>query len=572
MSKKYQDNCKYLLVIVILAITQFSYAQDISTIKKNKAFVIGGGIGASTNYYSSNERVNSRPPWAWNLHGNFRASIYGIALPFSFTVSQYGNSFFQPFSQFGLSPHYKWAKLHIGYRSMPMSQLVFEGQSFRGVGIELTPKLLRFAAFYGRLNRKVNEDTTSGRFSQPQFSRNAYGVKLGIGNKKQYVDLIYFHAKDDSNSVNIISKDKYRSQENTVIGTSFQLKPFKKITLKGDIAMSRLTEDLGTDVTDSISGGFANKIMSSLMQYRASTDANWATQSSIMYNQKNYNTTLSYRRVQPGFKSLGTPYLLNDIELINWVNNLMLLKNKMNVNVGLSNQRNNLNRNLNSQMNTTVGTLNVNTAVNRKFIFNINYSGYRLNQKDGVVKLNDSFRLQQQIHQVNIMPSYMINRKSLSHSFTPTLSYMKLNDANVVTSPFTSSRNISTSFNYVLGFVKRGVSVHATVLRNQYKQDTTRFTTYGANIGGSAGLLKNRALNIQLSTGYMLNQSSISDVQGNLTFSGNVSYRRKKHALNLHANFIYTPYNPINEVVATALQQTVASRNFMGSISYQYSF
>lgn len=568
----HQKKIKTLLVVVLLSFTQSSIAQDISTIQKNKPFVISGGIGASAQYYSSNEAVNSRPPWAWNMNGNFRASVYGIALPFSFTVSQFGNSFSQPFSQFGLSPHYKWAKLHIGYRSLPMSQLVFDGQSFRGIGVELTPKNFRFAAFYGRLNRKVNEDTTSGRFAQPQFSRNAYGIKVGIGNKKQYVDLIYFHAKDDSNSVNIISKGRYRSQENTVIGTSFQLKPFKKITFKGDVAVSGLTEDLGTSLTDSVSGGIENKIMSKLMRYRASTDANWAMQTSVMYAQKKYNTTFSYRRVQPGFKSLGTPYLLNDIELFNWVNNLMLLKNRMTINMSLSNQRNNLKRNLNAQMNTTVGTVNFHTVVSRKFMFNLSYSGYQLKQKVGVVKLNDSFRLKQQIHQLNVMPSYMITRTSLSHSFTPTLSYMKLNDGNVVTSPFTSSSNISTSFNYVLGFVKRGVSINAAVLMNQYKQDTTRFTTYGANMGGSAGFLKNKALNVQLSTGYMLNQSNIGDVQGNLTFSGNLSYRKRKHAFNLHGNYIYTPYNPINEVVATALSQTVASRNFMGSISYQYSF
>lgn len=559
-----------LSLFVLCAAT--ATAQDITTIKKAKAFVMHGSIGGSANYYNSNESISSRPPWAWNLYGNFNASVYGITLPFSFRVNQYGSSFKQPFSQFGISPYYKWVKLHLGYRTLSMSPLVFEGQSFRGVGIELTPKLLRFAAFYGKLNRKVNEDTSRGQFAVPQFSRNAYGIKLGIGNKQNYFDLIYFHAKDDSNSINVISKNKFYSQENTVIGTSLQLRAIKSLLLKGDFALSGLTEDTGSPLTDSLNTGFSDKLLSKLMKYRTSTSANWGLQTSIQYQHKLYNTTLAYRRVQPGFKSLGTPYLVDDIELINWMNNLLLMKNKLNLNLSLSNQHNNLKKNLNSQMNTSVATFNVNATASTKLNINASYSGYILNQKDGLIKLNDSVRLKQQIHQFNFIPSYTFYNSKRSHSFTPVFTYMKLNDDNPVSSPFASSSNISASLSYNLGFIKKGIGVNTTVLLNQYKQDLLRYTTYGANIGGSAGFLKGKPLNIQLSTGYLINKSTLGDVQGNLTFSGNISFRKKHHGLSLYGNYVYTPYNPINDAVATALSQTVASRNFMGSISYQYSF
>src|SRR3546814_13424720 len=93
-------------------------------------------------------------------------------MPFSFVVTQYTNSYTQPFSQFGISPSYKWAKLHLGYRNISFSPLLFDGQSFLGGGIELAPKGFYFGAFYGKLNKAISEDTTNMARLQPEYARN----------------------------------------------------------------------------------------------------------------------------------------------------------------------------------------------------------------------------------------------------------------------------------------------------------------------------------------------------------------------------------------------------------------
>ncbi|RYY60313.1 MAG: hypothetical protein EOO05_10355 [Chitinophagaceae bacterium] len=548
-------------------------AQELEGIGKQKPFVLHGSIGASTTYFTSNEIVASRPPWSWNLYGNLNPTIYGISMPVSFVINQYGKSYTQPFGQFGISPTYKWARLHLGYRTIQMSPMVFEGQSFRGVGVELNPKLLRFAAFYGKLNRRVNEDTTSGQFSQPQFSRLGYGVKLGVGNQKHYIDLLYFHAKDDSTSAEVISKDRYLSLENSVIGLSFKTTLLQdKITWTGDLATSANTEDLASPELDSIPNGIAEKIFSKLMPFRTSTRITYSGQTAVSVALKNYTGTLGYRRIAPGYKSLGTPYMINDIELVNWMNNLNLSQGKLNINTSISNQHNNLKKDLASQMNTFVGNLNVNAILTDKFNLNFNYSGYLLNQDDGTIKLTDSVRLAQQIHQFSLAPSYTIYNTLYSHTISTNINYMLLNDDNVVTSPFTSSNNLSTSLNYTLGLVSKGMNFSVTGLYNQFKQDTNRYTSYGANLGTSAQFLKQKNLGVQATVGYILNESSLGDAQSNITFSGSVNYRFKKHSLNAYGNYVYTPYNPINDVVARALRQVVASKNFFGGISYNYSF
>ena len=91
------------------------------------------------------------------LHGIYMAvfvpSIYGLSLPFSFNVSQYSESYEDPFTQFGISPSYKWAKLHLGYRSIQFSPFVFDGQNFLGAGVELNPGSI-LLSFFLRKNQQ----------------------------------------------------------------------------------------------------------------------------------------------------------------------------------------------------------------------------------------------------------------------------------------------------------------------------------------------------------------------------------------------------------------------------------
>jgi hypothetical protein len=264
--------------------------------------------------------------------------------------------------------------------------------------------------------------------------------------------------------------------------------------------------------------------------------------------------------------------MLNDIELINWMNNLNLLKSKLNINATVSNQHNNLKKDLTSQLNTFVSNLNVNAMPSSKLNINFNYSGYFLDQKDGTIHLTDSARLNQQVHTFSLMPSYTIFNATKSHTISTSINYMLLNDKNPATTHFTSSHNLSASLNYTLGLVRHGINFTTSGIYNQYVQDTSKYTTYGINLGTTAQFLKNKNLNTQITAGYLINKSTFANAQSNLTFSANISYSVKHHSLGINANYVYTPYNPINVVIEKVLSHVVASKNFMGSITYNYSF
>lgn len=563
----------FLLIIYSLLYCTMVQAQDLSNIKSQKPFTISGSIGAAANFYSSNEPLPTRPSFGWNLYGNLTPAVYGVSFPLSFAINQYSKSYTQPFTQFGLSPTYKWAKLHLGYRSIQFSPVTFDGQSFRGVGLELNPKGFRFGAFYGKLNRKINEDTTSGRFIPPQFSRIGYGVKIGVGNMSNYVDLIYFHAKDDSTSATIINKTGYRPQENTVLGTSFRVTLPKKVILSADVAVSGLTQDIAAPqpASDSANTGL-QKFMKPFVHTNSSTVANWAGQSTLQLVLKGYTTSLGYRRVQPNFKSLGTPYMLNDVQLLNWMNNFSLSQGKVNINTSLSDQHNNLDKKLPYQLNTFVSNVNINALLSQYINLNFNYSGYNIKQKDGTQKLTDSTRLNQVIHQFSLTPSYTMLDAIKSHTISTSLNYMVLNDKNPATTAATNSNNLSASLNYTLGLIKKAMSYTLSGLYNQYKQDTNYHRSYGATFSTSAQVLKDKSLSLQGSVGYLFNTSSYGNAQNNLTFSCNIGYHVKHHALNAYANYIYTPYNPITNIIINKIPQAVATRNLAGGISYNYSF
>lgn len=548
-------------------------AQDLGNLRHLKPFTISGSIGTAANFYHSNEVVATRPSFGWNLYGNITPTIYGVALPLSFVVNQYSKSYTQPFTQFGIAPSYKWAKLYLGYGNIPFSPLTFDGQSFRGVGLELHPGLFRFASFYGRLNRKINEDTTSGRFVAPQFSRTGYGVKVGVGSNACYFDLIYFHAKDDSASITLINKLGYRPQENTVLGSSFRVTILRRMVLTTDVAVSGLTQDLGGSGSLADSGRTSlGKLMGHFLTANGSTTANWAGQSTLQINLKGYSTTLGYRRVQPNFKSLGTPYMLNDVELLNWINNLNVLKGRLNITTVLSDQHNNLDGKLSSGLNTFVSNIAVSALLSQFFVVNLNYSGYTIRQKDGTEKFTDSTRLHQVIHQVSLTPSYTVLTGLHAHTISASVNYMLLDDKNPVSAAYTASNNLSSTLSYTLGITPKAMSFTLSGLYNRYNQDTNYHRSFGATVSSSAQVLKDKRLSLQGSVGYLINQSSYGTAASNLTFSTNIGYHVKHHALNAYASYIYTPYNPITNIISQKQPQAVATQNLAGGISYNYSF
>jgi len=563
-------------IVVSLLMTQFLQAQDIGTLKDQKPFTFNGNIGGGANGYTSNEEFPTRDPFSWNLYGNFTPSVYGISLPFSFAISQFSESYTTAFTQFGISPSYKWIKLHLGYRNISFSPLVFDGQSFMGTGIELTPKNLYFGAFYGRLNKAISEENNSERPIEPQYKRIGYGVKAGIGGDHTNFSLQYFHAKDDENSIERAndSLTTVLPQENSVMGTSWKFTLTKELSLTGDAAVSVLSRDLSYNTVDSIGNKQVPSFLKKLIPINSSSVISWSGQVQLALMLNNFNAILGYRRVEPDFKSLGVPYALDDIEMISANVNTSFNKGKINLNAAFNSQHNNLQNMLSSRLVTRTGNLSLNTFVNQHLNINMNMTGVRILQKDGLLELNDLQRLDQTMITAVLAPSLNFSDLVHQHTISGSFTYTNLNDQNPTTKDQTNGNNVSASLNYGLYFTQKYFDVNSTVLYSVYEQQNSQYKSLGFNVGGNVQLLKARTLNLQGSVGYFLNKASDSATGNNYTFSFNGSYLLfNSHSIGIFASYMITPpvnLNPLNDI--NHVPYAVNSKMLSGGITYAYNF
>ncbi|HLL95708.1 MAG TPA: hypothetical protein VK404_12060 [Spirosoma sp.] len=169
MSKLY---CYLFYLAGWIAITSLpTYAQDLSTLGKQKPVTLNGGLSVRTIFYSAKGIEARRQPFSYVVTGAPVLSLYGWSVPVSFVFSEQERSFRQPFNQFGMSPTYKWVTLHAGYRNLSFSPYTLAGHTILGGGVELTPGIFRFGFVYGRLNRATAVDTTSGLLEPFNYTR-----------------------------------------------------------------------------------------------------------------------------------------------------------------------------------------------------------------------------------------------------------------------------------------------------------------------------------------------------------------------------------------------------------------
>ncbi|RZK00688.1 MAG: hypothetical protein EOO43_25095, partial [Flavobacterium sp.] len=194
------------LLILLFCFSLFfgiANAQDVGQIAKQKPFQINGTFGLGFGTYNVNGIPARQRNLSYIFNGAPTLSIYGVSFPFTVVVSDQQKSYTQPFNQYGISPTYKWATLHAGWRSLEFSPFTLAGHNFLGGGVELNPGKLRLGFIYGRFNKAIEEDVNQplALAQQPAYKRIGYSAKLGLGTDRNHFDLIFLNAKDEVNSL-----------------------------------------------------------------------------------------------------------------------------------------------------------------------------------------------------------------------------------------------------------------------------------------------------------------------------------------------------------------------------------
>lgn len=327
----------FAVLMVIFSVGCYSvHAQDIETIHKQKILKVNGGLTANTTFYNAQGIANRRDPFYWMFSANMNLNILGIIqAPFSVTLSQQNKTFSQPqpFNRFGISPKYKNVTTHVGHRTMNFSEYTLAGVMFLGAGVEVVPKEgnVRVSAMYGQLAKAVEKSAQEGLvFAKPTFKRTGYGMKLGLGQKKNLVDLIFFKAEDDVNSIPLSPELDVTPEENLVLALHSKHEVSDKIAVELEFAHSLFTRDSRSVEATSQSYSFVNNL-GGLFKPNTSTEFNDALTASVNYNGKGYQANVKYRKIDPGYRTLGSAFLNNGLKDLTGGVSWSMLQRKINI-------------------------------------------------------------------------------------------------------------------------------------------------------------------------------------------------------------------------------------------------
>ncbi len=527
--------------ICIICTLNLLLAQDFTAIGQQKPFSISGSINARAIFYNVTGVENRREPFNYYLTGSPTINIYGISIPTSFSLSKGNRSFQQPFNQYGMSPKYKWITAHIGYRNISYSPYTLAGHTMLGGGLELTPGKFRFGFMYGRLNRGTTIDTTTRALVPFSFSRKGYAAKLGYGSSKNYFELSYLHAKDDSTSKPEFIPAKLRfitPEANDVLGYSAKFTLFKNVKFETDGAVSYYTNDIGfrfgldVDTTNQLANRANN-----IFHPNYSSEFFTAFSASIGYETKKFGLKLNYKRIDPDFKSMGAYFFNSDLE--NWTvaPSFTLFKDKLRFSGSLGLQHDNLKDQKQAENKRVIGSANVGIQFSKAFSTDLVYSNYSDNQRATTLTFHDSIRIVQTTQTFMVMPRYMIIRPEIVHIIMPMVSINSLRDFNQYYENSAESHNIKTNqymVNYTVSLPKKGVSLYTSLGYTGLKGQGRKNTFSSLSLGGNYNFLKKK-MNAGLSTTLTNSKDLTANKSNIISMNGNLNYKiDKKQSLRLN--------------------------------------
>lgn len=365
------------LVSIGLLMSGFVSAQNFDKLgdKENRASVHGGFQINTIGYAQSGLLNPSRDPFTWFASGNINVSILDVALPFTFTYSNQGGAYTQPFNRTAFHPQYKWAKAHIGLVSMNFSPYTLTGHLFLGGGLELTPGKWNISLMGGRLNKEVQYNSLDNNVNAITYRRWGYGFKVGYADKGYEGNIMLFKGKDDVNSLNFIPLNTaIKPQDNLVMSISGKAQIIKNLSWEGEYAYSALTANLNTDSLES-----GTKIASWVHPFvsgNATTSIYQAYKTGVKYHVEFMSLAFNFEHIDPGYKTLGGYYFNNDLNNFTFAPAFSIFKKKLNIALNTGFQVNNLGGDKSATTKRWVGSINISATPLKGLAVNGNYSNF----------------------------------------------------------------------------------------------------------------------------------------------------------------------------------------------------
>jgi hypothetical protein len=496
----------YLCIILLLTTTVALHAQSLSNLKNSRPVTVNGSLGLNSAFYNASGIPDRQTPFAFGVNANATLTVYGISMPFSFTwYSNEKAGFRQPFNQFGISPTYRWLTVHLGYRNVSFSEFTLNGHTFLGGGLEAKPGKFRLAAVYGKFNQTSQYDLIMAD-SIPKLTRLGWAAKIGYGTEKSFVDVSMLRIGDNTkNFIPYEDPDLPVPAQNMALGLTSRVSLTSKLILNVDGSLSFLTSNSSLGTSDTINDRLL-EYASNLITINSTSQRFSALKASLSYNfSKNVISGIEYRRIDPGYQSMGSYFFNNDLEQITFNQSVSFLESKFRARGSIGMQRDNLDGAKNSTSKRLIGSLSGNYAIDENWALDLSYNNFSTNQKAIKNIADNSLMVYQVNHNLLLAPRFMKVTEGFSHLVMLNLNWMILNDKNTQTSDMTDTDTKVAMLMYSLGLPKQKINM--SLGANYTKMVNQNYTNQlaGGTLSLSSSLLKDK-LSINWNNAYMLNK------------------------------------------------------------------
>ena len=540
---------------LFLLISSALFGQQIDQIGKKGGIKLNGGLNVNQVY-----RTNNSPgtdPYSMVVSGQLGLSMYGLSAPLSFTYSNSEFTSTQPFNQFSLSPSYKWATLHLGWSSTSFSQYSLSGHNYAGVGVDLAPGgKFKISAMYGRLRKELAGDTLLGL--DPEYRRMGTGFKASYQLEKGEVGLHVFYASDDTqHSVLGIDSLGVSPMENIVTGTFFSLRPTQKLSIVSEICNSSISLDRRISRANDLGG--------------AATTNHWAVKSDLAYRFSFASLGVGVEYVEPGYKTLGAYYTLNDF--VNYTVNFAtaLLKGKVNLGANAGVRENNLSKESDTDQKDIIQNITLGFTPNEKLNFNLNYSNFynythiqTIFEEENAhtqYELLDTLTFTQINQNLNLSANWKIkDGENSKQSFTTNLNVQKSTQEQSDTPENADSKFVNASMGYMWSLPKKNFSFGLNTNYSRNKASEIISEAYGPVLSMRKSFF-GKKMKTRFSVSWNGTYTDGSSTGNVITSRLGTNYTiKKKHRFNFNLAYTQSKRNNRSNNYTTA------------SLGYSYSF
>ncbi|MEM6342401.1 MAG: hypothetical protein AAF927_00925 [Bacteroidota bacterium] len=533
-------------------------AQGLDKFKNKPPLALSGSLRLSASYYSITGAPNTQNPFSWVLSGTPTLSVFGIKFPVSFSYrgSNLETNLQFPLNRFAASPSWKWGRLHLGQRSMRLTDYTLSGRDFNGVGVELNPGVLRFAALSGNFR---NVQTQADSLTQlalilPSFKRNGFGGKLGVGTAQNYLDFIFMKIEDQEETIVFqspeIATPVSLPKDNVVLGSDLKLTLFKSLSLRLNGAASLVSDkdsSLGIPL-DTLNLDRWLEPLSKVIEPNLSTRWGLAGDAELSLKLKAFSIGAKYHRVDPYFRSLGTFFIRNDIESYTGKLGLRLWENKFNLNLQAGRERNNLSGLKARTQSRTIGSASLFLNPIKALQINLNYSNFQRDNESGFVEIEDTLRVVNltQLQSLNI--SYRAKTQGPTLRLRASVSRQSIEDQSVYRPIDNHLNSLVGSFHAGLHWKEAGFRLTPSL---QYRQMDFRGDlrqTYGFGLQLSQALLEKKLrLQARFSLRQTMSQQGNDNTALNLRASGRFKLSKRQN-INLNLHYLSRQYQAVDRV------------------------